>query len=871
MSGFTSVRAIFLYYLASSVFLFWHPDFILKDILVAPMYFVMPAGIGLFLISLNGLHARLAATYSRPQLVLSSVFLGLISVTLLYQELERTRLLLPAFPYLYPALLPLSLVGYYRCRKLISVNREAAIRVVRALSWLLPVAAVSYYFVFIHFSSYPLHDVFQRTLFMKMALELSRTGIFNVYISGSYPPIIGVMLAHLHHFYGFDLLRGQWILPAYAWLFHMACYAVFISAFVQDKSVRKLSLVLIAALAPVFYLENMILLESATLVFLAMLIRTSADESSWRPAMVLTFWLSLLFLSYYFLFNYAYSPPATGPNQPPPHHLGLWLLMLVGMYATTAFGQKAVSNAVFLSVIAVSMFLVHRGTLLFFPMVLLVYAIYVLIFRKRIFPSPESKLRLATYLVIGLALFGGAVLVLNALTYFSIISADTFDARLPTAIAESVLRTDILVGKGTGFFHSLVEYLRMAPPLLHLIAGSLLIYYLVRARAGILGQTITGSGRAAPAAEPAFLGEVLFLIIVISPLLAVVLSTVPYVYRGAFFPAALLVLLLAYLFRFYMMRDEQRPKRVLSGALLTGISIYVAAAVFLLYRPDGPLANGAQSYLQSIRPATAPIAATAVGIALLALTRRMRRHAAKLAIPVMLLAVMFDATGFRTLFFFRAYGKDLPSSGVISHYTTLELRLAEELYALPDKTLLMSDPYTLSILRAMTGLNSVYSFANINLVTKPEPYMELFRLIQRFAAAGRNDEIAARQVAHAIGGIRRKGGPEGGVAGEGFYLWNRQQESAQRPGSLMTVEDMYDYLVFVVSAKTFQWANGEDEYYPDNSQFSEEFIEGIKRLFIVEKNLDNRLLALRLRPGTIANPPPPDGYPTPAHIVPAGS
>ena len=421
MSGFTSVRAIFLYYLASSVFLFWHPDFILKDILVAPMYFVMPAGIGLFLISLNGLHARLAATYSRPQLVLSSVFLGLISVTLLYQELERTRLLLSAFPHLYPALLLLSLVGHYRCRELISVNREAAIRVVRALSWLLPVAAVSYYFVFIHFSSYPLHDVFQRTLFMKAALELSRTGIFNVYVSGSYPPIIGVMLAHLHHFYGFDLLRGQWILPAYAWLFHMACYAVFISAFVRDKSVRKLSLVLIAALAPVFYLENMILLESATLVFLAMLVRTSAGESSWRPAMALTFWLSLLFLCYYFLFNYAYSPPATEPNLSPPRYLGLWLLMLVGMYATTAFGQKAVSNAVFLSVIAVSMFLVHRGTLLFFPMVLLVYAIYVLIFRKRIFPSPESKLRLATYLVIGLALFGGAVLVLNALTYFSII------------------------------------------------------------------------------------------------------------------------------------------------------------------------------------------------------------------------------------------------------------------------------------------------------------------------------------------------------------------------------------------------------------------------------------------------------------------
>mgnify|MGYP001609039892 CR=1 FL=1 len=840
------------------------------------MYFVMPAGIGLLLLSLNGLHVRLAATYSRPQLVLSGVFLGLISVTLLYQELERTRLLAAAFPYLYPVLLLLSLVGYYRCRDLMSVNREAAIRVVSALGWLLPIAAVSYYLSFIHFSSYPLRDIFQQTHFMKGALELSRTGILSPYITGSYPPIIQVMLAHLHHFYGFDLLRGQWVLPAYAWLFHMACYAVFVSAFIQDKSVRKLSLLLVAALAPMLNLENMIVLESMLLVFLAMLIRTSTGELSWRPAMTLTFWLSLLLLAYYFLFNYGYSPPATGSGLPPPHHLGLWLLVLLGMYATSMLGKQGMDRLVFLGLIAVSMFLVHRAALLFFPMILLVYASYFLVFKKYARASPKSKLRLTTRLIIGGSLFGGAILALTGLMHVFGIQAGVPWASLPTTIAETILRTDVLVGGGTGFLHSLVEYLRIAPPLLHLIAGGMLVFYLVHARARILGATTTESGRSVPAAEPAFpfLSQVLFLVVVISLLLAVVLSTVPYVYRGAWLPTIFLALLLAYLLRFCMLNDEQYPKRMLSGTLLTGISVYVVAAVLLLYRPDGLLANGAQSYLQSIWPVAMLMAAIAVGIVLLMLFRQTRRHAVRFVVPIMLLAVIFDATGFRTLFLAKAYGKDLPPSGVISHYTPLELRLAEELYAYPAKTLLMSDPYTLSILRAVTGLNSVYSFANINLVTNPESYMALFRQIQQLAASGRSDEIAIQRLANDIADLRFKGG-NGGLAGEGLYLWNRMNEQAPRIGPLVSVDDMYDYLVFVVSAKTFLWANGEDGYYPDNSLFSEKFIEGIERIFNVEKNLDNRLLVLRLRPETTPLPNFPmeqvGGCPTPVQVVPVGS
>lgn len=49
---FSVLPAIVVYYGLTSIFLFWKIDSLLKDVLVAPLYFVVPTGVGLFLLTL---------------------------------------------------------------------------------------------------------------------------------------------------------------------------------------------------------------------------------------------------------------------------------------------------------------------------------------------------------------------------------------------------------------------------------------------------------------------------------------------------------------------------------------------------------------------------------------------------------------------------------------------------------------------------------------------------------------------------------------------------------------------------------------------------------------------------------------------------
>jgi hypothetical protein len=826
------------YYCISSIFLVWRIDSFVKDSVIAPLYFLVPTGIGLLLFSLAGIHKRMAGSVGAGTLVLAGTFTGMVAVTLLYQDAERMQVLNTVFPYLYPVVLVLSLAGYFHARALLVISHATLRSVAVTLMWLAPVALLSYYFLFLKFSSFPLRDIFQETHFMKGAYELSRFQILNPYVTASYLSIIQIHQGLLNHFYNYDLLNSQWILPAYAYFFHLGCYAVFFSIFIREVTGIRLALALATAISPLFFIENMIMLESMLLVFFAILVRLDGDVITPRRALSIVFWLLLLFFIYSVYFNYLFVDHHVFSGNPSPYS-GMWLVGLLLLTMTCRLNKGSVGDAVFVAFLAISMFAMHRGILLFFPMLLFVYLVYVAVFHGEWFKRYRLKKLLVASVFAGFSLLSASLLLFDYYMVMSQSGAEYWTSDVAFRIGEVLLRTPVIVGGGTGFNHSLVEYLRLSPPLVLLFVFLLLLAFVAHRW---VGRIVAGTGTVSidPEKDPgaAMVSQVLFMVLAIPPLVLLVHSTVPYVYRGAFLPAALTIGLFAVLYgvfhRRFMCGTSMRP---------TLIVVFVSAAGaffshFVLYGYEANAIDNANSYLKALLPLPQIGLVFLTFLLTLLAWRRWRVIAIAVLVPVsMVVSVATDAISFRSMFYVKAYGPQLPASGVISHYSEKELEAGRLLRSLPMKSLLISDPYTLSILRATTGLNSAYSFANINIVTEPKPYQDAFLQI---ADIGRMDVQRARdRLYRTANSIRSK------VAAEGYYVWNKFHVADDT--ELMSAEQMYDHFIWVISARTFQWARGIDGYYPDDARMDDDFIERLHQYFDVLMNIDDRIIALRLK------------------------
>lgn len=836
---FSVLLAIAIYYVLTSIFLFWKIDSFAKDILVAPLYFVMPTGVGLFLFTQSGIHRRLAETIGVAALALTSTFVGIVAVTLLYQDLERMQQLSAWFPYVYPVLLMLSLSGYYRARSILEIDRSALVSAARTLAWIAPVALLSYYFLFLKFSSFPLRDIFQETHFMKGAHELSRFQVLNPYITASYLSVIQVHLGLLNHFYKYDLINSQWILPVYAYFFHLGCYAVFFRTLVREISGVRLALALATGLGTMFFVENMIMLESMLLVFFAILVRMNVGVTPIKDALSTVFWLLLLFVIYYVYFNYVFADHPVFSGIPSPYS-GLWVIGLLVFYLGSRLRISAATNPFFLVFVAISMFGMHRGILLFFPIILFLYLVHAAVFSGKTFGRDGLKHSLIRVIFVGFTLIAVIMLSIDYVLTTSQAENANWTSSIAIRIGEVLLRTPSMVGGGTGFNHSLVEYLRASPPLMLLVVFVLLLLYVAYPRLSreLRGDTNNADVDPTGDVRRVCLNQVLFFVLVIPVLALLVLSTIPYVYRGAFFPSILTIGLIASLFEFcrgaYLPVPSARPARFWVLLMVTSaITVH-----FVLYGFSGNLAGNDNPYLEALFPLPQLGLLSLILLSAAIYFRRVGRTAAIAIVSVsIVIVVVMDTFNFKTMFYDKAYGPQVLESGVISHYTEQELEMGKMLRALPVKSLLVSDPYTLSILRAMTGLNSVYSFANINIVTEPELYRDIFQLISRL---GEMDEQQARDQLYWLSdAIRTK------TAAEGFYIWNKMHKKSQR--DLMSADQMYDYFIWVVNAKTFQWARGVDTYYPDNTRLDDDFVAHLERYFNIFINLDNRVIAFKLK------------------------
>ena len=180
---------------------------VLVDIFVTPFYVIFPVGLGCLLIAIVGGREEFQKKVTRDgQVVLGSI-IGIVLITYTFYFLEQYGYLKSFIAPVFFTFKALSLIGvllFFGGLPKAPTKMPWSYVSLAAL-----VASLSFYLKFVHFSDFPLMDVFQNVHFMKGGHELARFGILNRETANSYMPTLQVFWGLFHKYYGFNLFAAN--------------------------------------------------------------------------------------------------------------------------------------------------------------------------------------------------------------------------------------------------------------------------------------------------------------------------------------------------------------------------------------------------------------------------------------------------------------------------------------------------------------------------------------------------------------------------------------------------------------------------------------------------------------------------------------
>ncbi len=837
---------ILSYYALTWIFFFYGAHSFMKDILIAPLYFLVPAGVGLFVFSFFETHRKLVGFIGGLRSILFSSFLGFSLITLTYTEINNRDVLAALFMPAYLIFYLLSVAGFYRTRELLT-NTDVS-QAVGCILLISPVLALAYYFNYMYLSPFPLRDIFMEAHFMKGALEFSKYDILNIATGNTYMPILQVGSGLLHRFYGFDLINGQWILPAYLCVFISLCYYCFLSSFISDRLTLNVSMGLAVGLVSIcFSMSNNTFLAGLALVFFSLLVSLNKDKTG---AIILFSELAVLAALSLIFYKLRRTPSFDGTTLP------YLLVFLAFMLAVSYLNALRILSY---AVIALALFIAppyHRAASLYMPLMLVFYGVYFVFVRMKIKNGLAVKKlfmkRILLYFllvpVLGIGL--GSIIVKLQPSIFGLL-ADLLNYVSMAIVGQRISENE-------GLKAVTAEWLRFVPFAVHGLLMLLVIGLFLKRRDSRTMKFLESN-----------LNPLLFILVSFLLLMVFYYSPLPRIHRLLPFPSLLFIALTALLFRYYYegySLTGRQPARIL---IIPAAMLAYTLAAQALYRI--PMKDGDVSvYVKALLPLAGLLIAVML-IAFVALVlMRIKTVALVFALVLIFSGVMLDKFNIMAKLYFNSYGHELPDPGVISHYTRLELTTAESLGNRLDspKTMLFSDPFTLGIFEARTGNNGFYTFENLGQFMLPV-YVEHIKAVLREAfpddrsvpaAISRFDKGKSDRLKGLLDEFARD---YKGAMTEARFALNRltgvPRDYTAKGGELgWTKEEYKDNIIWILNEKTVRWAwrsddhrkfpNGEVGYYPMNGAFSDEYLKRyIIPYFEVLHNSENKVLVLRLK------------------------
>jgi hypothetical protein len=404
-------------------------------------------------------------------------------------------------------------------------------------------------------------------------------------------------------------------------------------------------------------------------------------------------------------------------------------------------------------------------------------------------------------------------------------------------IAEWILGKEITGAEGMR--NTLIEWVRLAPPVLFVLCCLLGASWAMSARRntvskrpGLFGLGLQLGSCLPPAMLFAWVGCLAGLVLSFSGL--------PYVHRALYFPLVLFCLLVAILSREEIARYRSEGKRAILlkyGILVLGYLVVSGRYAYKVPDLGGPTAN---AYLRGLTPYFGLAVLGVSALLACASVARAPWRVTMLTLSIVFVGVASDKFAIKSYGYRYSYGDDWSRERPISHYTMAELELADRIRHLPLNTVLLSDPFTLSIVEAQTGLNGLYSFSNLGIMR--EEYREAIEGILRClreSVVAQDESASKRLLSHVMEFITA----HPGASPEVRYVFEQRMRR-----TLIPQEVKNDLLIILNAERTFPWMNGQENYFPTRADTAASFDElQIAKVFQVIHNIDNKVFALRLK------------------------
>ncbi|MGV7214036.1 hypothetical protein [Bradyrhizobium sp. UFLA05-112] len=758
------------------------------SILVSPLFYLIPLGTMLCL--LRGMLGKLPLS-----LVLASACCaGFVVLTILLQYAEALGILRGSFRGLCLLVMVATALGLWLLIRHKANWHIASPALLISISTVLIVYLYTY-FVLYH---YPTGDLFQDVHSMKGAEELGRFGILSPYVTDSYIPIKQAIAGILVRTFGFDQLVGYWALGPSTMLFKLV--VVFAaSSIVSSPHHRAVVFVIVSAVVVNGEFSNGILC-----FFSSLLLMTTTNKWMQRAAgtteirnsslLLLALVAAELFLAFrwthlaqtYFLIAVA------GASQIPFVQLSFEMSPPGG----TVTLRKSVDPVLLLILLMTgSMLPMHRSSIILIPIAMGVgWALAV--------PIP---LVLRRYLIVP-----GVILPLCSLVPVGMAVAQLLNIPTFSNLSDPIVSwTALILGSnpgddfelGTGLRNALVEWTRTIGLNLALLLAATFLY-----------TTLSRSGRSLWQDQRFSVSWIIGW-----SLTLLILVGTPFAYRASFY----VVLLFSVSLSIALLQIWKSVRSALPFAtivvLLTSGTYLLAAHTLALYRP----------YLEFVWPITIMFSLLAV-MAISAFFCSGRMEYVLLA-TLAAFALSLDRVGSKFVSLPHSYGRPTSQVHVVAHYTEDDLAVAQALRSFQPDTAVISDLYTMSIVRARTGIGGIVPFSNLDTIATDKREL----LQQAIGAARRADRMgyckAVRQLVD-------------GGASEYWYTIrriNNFKSDYDKPSEIRTL--------FVFSSKTADWATTIDgertSYFPNTLPLGEEQIASIAELGPIVANSSGKTIA----------------------------
>ena len=824
---------ISIFYLAPFIFSSISPNNIITGLLASFFLILMYLGIGLLIIKLTNISKIITPSFGKLPLLLISYFLGQIFLVSLIYAFHSNNALFFQKDWLLFSFIFISYAGWYSYKfDIIQLKNEWWKK------WLaiFLVMFFFYYFYFIKFTSFPLRDVFQDVHFMKGALEYSRFGSLNPFTANSYLPIIQISFGLLHKLFQIDMFHLQWFIPLAIAFVNFGCVYFWHDSFKFSYQTKVFSLIILISLSKfIFSFSNNDQLMALTLLFLGALNKIrDAKVSTGRPLSV--FLVAAFSLAIFAVF-YKLPRPSYWIYQ------NTFYILITQLILITLFTKLNRQHLVFLQFIGLIIFLgftYHRAIIMYLPVALILWALWeILRSKKLLVPSFSlfSFLRIISFFTIALAILLGIVRYL-ARNHFIKIDVQRLYA-LPHYIFGKLIGKKVDIEKITdfagGFTNTIIEFVRQTPPFLLILLASIYLFIIFY---DFFGRLFSGKfwelpvGKRLSDQSNYYLRFFTYSNLFICFMVVSVFSGIPYVYRGQFFLNLIIAVYIPVSFETIKNFKAEKIVNVFLFALVIFTPILSFWGLKVIYNFQWNYKNIPNIYLSELFPLTqVGLFVVCVISGLIISFFFLKKNKANIHLYILILFVLviaLDKIHIVTKFYEYSYGSSYDKEG-ISHYTRQDLAFINKIYVCLDKEkVIFSDPYTVSILKAGTGLSGAFSIENLADIP-PKMSQDLKFMIADFFNPFFSTN--GQEFIYNYLNFYNRYSP-GYFFETAFLIHDRKFKKA------LSEQTLYNNFLFIFSSKTLEWIDNKTHYYPVKRSIDKKVEDKMRDLgFFVQEDL----------------------------------